>query len=226
MAVPSDVLRGFCIYKPLNDETCDSISAAAIALHFQAGEVFFQQGEEFSALYLVQTGHVKVFRQSGDSIQILAVMHSGGTFGAETLFAHTPSPCTAQSLTTGSAIMIPAEALMSLVERHNDFMMVFLELISQKLRQFTSLVHSLAFRDVPTRLAEVLLQQEWMETPSGITIPRILSQQDLAANVGTAREVVYRTLKKFEQDGLIQILPHEYVVLDAGRLLRLAEQES
>ncbi len=226
MAVSSDVLRGFCPSKSLSEETRREVSAAAVSLNFGAGEVFFQQGDDFSPLYLVLTGHVKVFRQSGDKIQILAVMHSGGTFGAETLFAHAPCPITAQALTAGSAMMIPAEALMSLLERHPDFMMEFLELISQKLRQFTGLVHSLAFRDVPTRLAEVLLQQEWMETPGGIIIPRILSQQDLAANVGTAREVIYRTLKKFEKDGLIQILPHEYVVLDAGRLVQLADKET
>ncbi|MBZ0316317.1 MAG: Crp/Fnr family transcriptional regulator [Anaerolineae bacterium] len=226
MPVSTEVVRGFGLSKTLSEESCLKISAAAVPITFRAGEVFFQQGEDFSALHLVQTGHVKLFRQSGEKIQILAVEHGGGTFGAETLFAHTPCPCTAQALTAGSALMIPADTLMALLDSQPDFMMIFLEVISQKLRQFTNLVHSLAFRDVPTRLAEVLLQQEWMETSKGITIPRILSQQDLAANVGTAREVVYRTLKKFEQDGLIRILPHEYIVLDAGRLLRLADQES
>lgn len=225
MSVPFEQLRGLCLFRTLGDDIVKQIAAAASPLKFYAGEVLYSQGAATQGLYVVQTGHVKLLRQSGDKTQILVVLHSEGAFGAETLFAGAPCPCSAQALTAGSAIRIPADALSELLEQHPDFLLAFLELISQRLRLFANLVHSLAFRDVPTRLAEVLLQHEWRETPNGIIIPRLLSQQDLAAHVGTAREVIYRTLKKFEHDGLIQILPAEYVVLDAGRLLELAERE-
>ena len=101
-------------------------------------------------------------------------------------------------------------------------------MVAQRLKQFVSLVHDLAFRDVTSRLATVLVtraQNEGQPTNSGISIDRLLSQQEFAQMVGTAREVINRTFKRFEHDGLVRLTPDHILILDLERLINIAKQE-
>jgi CRP/FNR family transcriptional regulator len=158
----------------------------------------------------------------------LEIVRAGDSFGAESLYNNAPSPWTAEAIQAGNAIYIPPNELSRILTEYPDFSLVLLELISKKLRSFTGLVHSLAFRDVTARLAEVLLVQVERnpQTSSPQRIERILSQQDLAALVGTAREVIYRTLKKFEQEGILQVTPTHIIILDIDQLQTIANQET
>ncbi len=109
-----------------------------------------------------------------------------------------------------------------------DFQVALLELVSARLQQFVALVHNLAFRDVAARLAIVLLDRaeaEGIATDTGIQIDRLLSQQELASMVGTAREVINRTFKKFELEGLIRVTPSHIFILNVVNLTTIAHQE-
>jgi CRP-like cAMP-binding protein len=78
-------------------------------------------------------------------------------------------------------------------------------------------------------VAEVLLKLAMIEgtsTVEGLCVRQVLSQQELASMVGTAREVVNRTLKKLEQDNLLRVRPAEIIILDIEGLERIAAEET
>ena len=121
------------------------------------------------------------------------------------------------------------EILQSILDEYADFQDIFLQLITNRLKQFVTLVHDLAFRDVTSRLATVLLiraETEGQPHVDGILIDRLLSQQEFADMVGTAREVVYRTFKKFEAAGLVRATHTSILIRDLETLRSIALQEA
>jgi CRP/FNR family transcriptional regulator len=153
----------------------------------------------------------------------------GDWFGAESLPTDAPSPYTAAALTPALSICMVPQKLRVLLANCPDFQETFLEITAQRLQQFVALVHDLAFRDVASRLATVLIARTHLEgksTSGGIRIDRLLSQQEFAEMIGTAREVINRTFKRFEQNGLLRLTADSIFILDLERLTAIAEQET
>ena len=217
------------LFAVLSPRTQRCIAGKAVVAKYPPGVHLYRQGDPPTALYVLQTGRVKLYRQSGEKSQILALPAPGECLGAESLPTGAPSPYSATTLTPVSAILLPPPVLESLLDEHPDFQEVFLRLITDRLKQFVTLVHDLAFRDVTSRLATVLLvraEAEGQRSDDGIRFDRLLSQQEFADMVGTAREVVYRTFKKFEDDGLIHMTRDSILIRDLESLRKIALQEA
>lgn len=224
-----ETLTMFPAFLKLSPTTLRLLASEASVCCREAGEVFFQQGDAPTGLFALQSGRVKLYRQSRKQIQILAIPLPGECFGAESLPNDAPSPCTARALTATTTLYIPPDVLRRMLAECPDFQVMLLEQVTTRLRQFVALVHDLAFRDVSARLATVLLtraETEGTRTHDGIRIDRLLSQQELASMVGTAREVINRTFKKFEQDGLIRLTSSDIFILDSDTLSEIACQET
>jgi CRP-like cAMP-binding protein len=190
--------------------------------------MLYRQGEPVPGLFALLAGRVKLFRQSRERMQIFSILSPGECFGAESLPDNAPAPCSATALTMARTLYIAPDVLHQLVADCPDFQVMLLEVVSARLRQFVSLVHNLAFRDVAARLASALLslgETDGEPCDNGVRIHRLLTQQELAAMVGTAREVIHRTLKKFERDDLVRVTPTHFLLLDTEKLNEIAQQE-
>jgi CRP-like cAMP-binding protein len=86
------------------------------------------------------------------------------------------------------------------------------------LRQLTGLVEQVSGKSVTARLASFLLAQT--ADDKGICLD--ISQREVAALVGTRREVVSRALGKLEKDGILQVIYPQITILDGERLRRIA----
>jgi CRP-like cAMP-binding protein len=224
-----DTLSGLSALRNLRPLTLQSIASHAQAVMADVGETFYRQGDPPSGLFVLREGRVKLYRQSRDRAQILVIPMPGECFGAESLSTGAPCPCSAVALTRVFTIYIPPQSLGGLLAEHADLQKLFLELITHRLKQFVSLVHDLAFRDVTSRLAAILVaraQTEGQLAPEGIMLDRLLSQQEFAAMAGTAREVIYRNFKKLEGDGLLRLSRNSILIRDFDRLARIAAQEA
>jgi CRP/FNR family transcriptional regulator len=201
----------------------------ASLVSFKPGETLYLHGDPVPGLFALLAGRVKLFRQSQERMQIFSILSPGECFGAESLPDDAPSPYSAMALTMAQALYIAPDPLCALMADCQDFQIAMLELISTRLRQFVSLVHNLAFCDVTARLASALLalgETDGEPCSDGLHIHRLLTQQELAAMVGTAREVIHRTLKKFEHNGLVRVTPTHFVLLDMEKLSQIAQQET
>lgn len=219
-------LAAFAHFAP---HVLERISRVATVAAYEARKTFYEQGEAATGLYIIKSGHVKLFRQSGDRTQILALLGPGDCFGADTSVNDMPSPYTVAAVSRVDVWYIPPAELMGLISDVPEFRVMVLELVSGRLRQFAALVHGLAFRDVTARLASILItraEKDGQVTPEGVAIPRLLSQSELAAMVGTAREVIYRTFKKFEESGILTSTRDTIVIHDMVQLAHIAEQEA
>jgi len=89
-------------------------------------------------------------------------------------------------------------------------------------RHFVSLVEDLSFRHVIGRIAKLLLDY----AGDGASPRPRLTQQDMAAIVGSAREVVGRSLKSLEEEGAIKMERNRIVVTDKEILEKMVKAPS
>lgn len=221
----STIFDSIPAFEQLSASTLAQLAEHSRMLSIAPRALLYRQDDVPSGLYALLTGRVKLYRESKDRMQIFAVLAAGECFGAESLIDESPSAYTAMALTPATLLYLPPATLRNLLAACPDLQLMLLDLVFKRLQQFVELVHSLAFRDVTSRLATALLAladedgDEWV-------VHRLLTQQEIAAMVGTAREVVHRTLKKFERDHLIRVTPTKIFILDYDQLSEIAAQEA
>jgi CRP/FNR family transcriptional regulator len=98
-----------------------------------------------------------------------------------------------------------------------------IHILAKRTRQLVSLVEELSFKRVNSRLAGILLENAILDGQAG---GARLTQRDMAAMAGTAREVISRSLKTMEDDGIISFDKHRLIINDRDALKRVAETYS
>jgi CRP/FNR family transcriptional regulator len=110
------------------------------------------------------------------------------------------------------AVMVPADAFREWVRRHDLWRTFVFDLLSQRLTSVMAIVEEVAFHRMDTRLAAFLLER------SRTAGPLRLTHQEIAAELGSAREVVSRILEDFAAQGLIRASRGLVEVTDAEGL--------
>lgn len=224
-----DTLKQISAFQPLSPQALEKLIQFTTTTEYSDNVILFQQKESLSSLYVIVSGYVKLYRRSKDRIQILAILRDGDFFGSECLSDNQLSSSFAETMIPTTIIHIPLNAIQDLLESNPVFRTVILQMVTNRLHQFAQLVHDLAFRDVTARLAMLLMnraESDGIMTTEGIRIPRLMTQNELATVIGTSREVVQRTFKKFSQLSLIDVSRKEILILDLETLRAIAEEEN
>ena len=216
------VLRQVSFCAGLDEQTIAALAGIATPLQRPAGTIVQLAGEPAVAMYVVTHGRVKVARTAANGReQVLHVATSGQHFNAVPMFDDGPCPADAQALTDVALLVLPKQQLLRVVEDHPALGLALLREFTGRLRHLVGLVDDLALHTVQGRLAKLLLQQA-EAAERGETVP-MLTQAAMAAQLGTVREMVARTLKSFEVQGLIGLERGVITVLDRAGLARHAE---
>ena len=93
--------------------------------------------------------------------------------------------------------MIPAETFRDWVRRYDVWREFVFDLLSQRLSSMMTIVDEVTFRRMDRRVASLLLNQARVQNPMRIT------HQEIAAELGSSREVISRILEDFSREGLI-----------------------
>ena len=178
----------------------------------------FQTGQPAQAYLLVISGSVRVQKigETGREIVLYRVeagvscvlttagLLSGGTYEAE-----------AQAEGEVIALALPAEVFHRLLGENASFRTFVFHGFSQRLADLLLLVEEVAFGKLDVRLAEWLLR--FAPTDGALST----THQTIAAELGTAREVVSRLLKEFERRGHVRLGRGQIEVVDSQALCDL-----
>jgi CRP-like cAMP-binding protein len=210
----------FCAELP--DAVIRAFAAIAIPLRRPIGAIIQIEGDPARSMYIVAQGQVKISRiaRSGRE-QVLNIVGPGGHFNTAPMFDGGPCPANAEALTDVSLLALPRDQLQAVVEVYPALALALLREFTGRLRHLVDLVDELSLHTVQGRLAGLLLAQaEAIERGEGTP----LTQADIAARLGTVREMIGRTLKNFEALGLISIERGTIAILDREGLMRLHEE--
>ncbi|HEV8191212.1 MAG TPA: Crp/Fnr family transcriptional regulator [Ktedonobacterales bacterium] len=221
MSIHLDVLRQVDLFTGLEKDDLAHIAAVARDRHFERGEIILLEGELGGALYVVYSGLVKVFKTSPEGkeqvLRLIAPIH---TFNDVPALDGGPNPASAAALEPTAVYALGHGDLQTLIAQYPGVASGAVRMLANALRHLVGLVETLSFRHVTARVAKILLDQEQLAHSGGTT--HRLTQQEIAAMAGTAREMVGRALKELETAGAIELKQGRPIVLQPERLHLLA----
>ena len=187
-----------------------------------AGSQVFSPSQLADGFYVILAGRVKIYKLStrGDE-QILHLYGAGKTFGEAAMWSGGRYPAFAETLTDATVLHVSRDALRGLIDRNADLALAMLGGMSAKLREFNQLIEQLSLREVPARLANILLELPARAGTDTVVLKQ--TKRQLAAQIGTVAETLSRALKKLAASGLIEVHGSEITILDPDGLAELAE---
>jgi len=208
------------LLRGVGEEVIASIAQYVFERHLKRGETILSEGGEAEALYFVAEGVVKIYKTSSEGKeQILSLMRPGDFFNEVPLLDNGPAPANAEALGPAMLYGIQKSNLRIILRQYPHITGNLLGMLARRIRYLISLVEDLSFRTVSSRVAKILLEYATVKAETGAH----LTQRDMAAIAGTAREVVSRSLKYLEDQGLIEMRRQQIVIKNLNGLKQLVE---
>ena len=210
-------LRDNQYFHGLSEDSLKQLADHMTLRKYERGEALFWEGDPCSGLHIVEKGSIKLFRVSPQGRQyIVRVMQEGDTCNEVPAFDGGTNPVNVEALEETTAWVVEADAVRDLMCKDPFFMELIVENLTKMMRHLVHLVSELAFYQVTHRLARLISQLPDDEL-NGETNVRV-TQDQLAARLGTVREVVARSLKELERSGAIRVENRRIHINDADVL--------
>jgi len=208
-------LRRIQLLASLSDEALARLAQVALRREFGPGEAIILEGMDCEAAYFLLEGRARVSRSSpGGREQVLARLGPGQAFNTVPPFCDRgTNHATVVALTPVVLYALPRAAMLRLVTEIPELALAFLRDFAARLDHLSDLVEDLSLRSVRGRLARFLLEH----ADEG-ALDRGWTQDEIAAQIGTVRDVVGRTLRAFADAGLIRIDRQRIVLLQRQAL--------
>ena len=189
------------------------------------GEVLFEEGQPCHGLFIVAEGAVEVRQTSvRGREQVFHTEGAGATLGEGPLFDRGGYIATAVATAATRVLFLRRADLLDLCRRHPAVAFSMLAALARRMRHFAEIVSDLAFRPVPERLARYIAGLAGAIAP-GTELDIELTQAQLAARLGTVRELVARAFAQLEASGIIRRTRARVVIRDPARLAALVRGE-
>ncbi len=187
-------------------------------LEVPAGQMLFDVGSPCQTFLMLCLGSVRVIKPGTSGQEILLYRLRPGESGILTvccLLGHVDYPARGIVESNLSGYSIPQTLFVELVEQSPAFRAFIFRFLATRLTQLTELIEAVAFQRMDQRLAALLLQK-------GVSIRA--THQSLADELGTAREVVSRTLEDFERQGILRLKRGHIHIQDRAALEQITQQ--
>jgi len=219
------ILKSVPFLDGLSKGEIEALAERAVVRPLATDEILFEQGEPAQGMHVVASGSVKVTKlsESGRE-QILTIERSGQSIAEVPLFDGGPYPASAVALEPSEILFVPRAEFLALLRRHPEIAIHLLAYIGRRLRQLVFLVEELSLKEVGQRLALFLLQQAARSEGDQPELELMMSNQEIAARIGTVRELVSRGLGRLKNTGLIAVEGRVIRILDVEALEHEAER--
>ena len=208
-STPGQTLAKVPIFSSLTESELSFLAQRAVPRHYSAGESIFGEGEPCSGLYVVESGHVRIFKSSATGReQVLSIDGPGGSIAELPVFDGGSYPASATAIDDATLLFVSKQDFQALCLAHPQVALKVLRVVGARLRRLVGIIEELSFTTVRHRLASFLLrlaQKEAKRSAAGVEITLPISNQELASQIGTVRELVSRNLSRLQAEGMLKI---------------------
>ncbi len=216
------------IFSGLTESELAFLAQRTVTRRYSPGETVFSEGEPCAGLYVVEHGHVRIFKISaGGREQVLSIDGPGSSVAEVPVFDGGNYPASAAAVGEAVLLFVSKQDFHALCLAHPQVALKVLRVVGGRLRRLVGIIEELSFTTVRHRLAAFLLrlaETEGKPTAAGVEIVLPAGHQELAAQIGTVRELVSRNLSRLQSAGVLKVEGRSVVVRDL-ELLR-GETES
>jgi CRP/FNR family transcriptional regulator len=214
-------------FKDLDNQKIEEMSLHKSCIKYKKGQNIFYEGTRPMGLFCINSGKVKVYKNSPQGKEYIYRIAKPGEFlGYRALLSEEYYAGTATVLEDANICFIPKDYFFNVLQKDPTFMRKMVKAISHEMGVLETKLAELAQKSVRERLAGTLLMLKdtyGIEGEGNALIDIALSREDLANIVGTATETVIRLLSEFKGDGLISFEGKRIRVLEPRKLARQAD---
>jgi CRP/FNR family transcriptional regulator, cyclic AMP receptor protein len=208
-STPVQMLAKVQIFSGLTESELSFLAQRAARRSYSAGQSVFGEGEPCSGLYVVESGHVRIFKSSSNGReQVLGVDGPGSSIAELPVFDGGSYPASVAAIDEARLLFVSKQDFQALCLAHPQVALKVLRVVGARLRRLVGIIEELSFTTVRHRLASFLLrlaQKEGKRATAGVEITLPASNQELASHIGTVRELVSRNLSRLQAEGMLQI---------------------
>ena len=221
-------LKRTALFGELEEKELRALAERAVEKRLARDEVLFVAGEQARALFVIVAGTLRAVRDAADGReQVIHVERAGATIAELPVFDDRPYPSTVIAEEETTVLFLDKRDVRRLCVEHPQIALAALKLLAGRLRKCAELVETLSLRDVDHRLARWLLGEaraRGTKTESGIEFALALTHQQIAARIGSVREVVSRAFARLQQGQLIRLEGRAVTITDEQALTAYAEE--
>jgi len=204
----------------LSDAVSDLLDRRATSAHLSKGALIFGPGKPAQHLLLLVSGTVRVQQLSDAGREIVLYrVHAGESCVLTTacLLAFEDYSAEGIAETDVEAILIPRDAFDEMMSVSREFRAFVFEAYSKRITELFMVIEEIAFKRMDIRVAQKLIELKGSDSVLHLT------HQQLAVELGTAREVISRQLKEFERRGWVTLGRGQIELQDMAAIDRLAK---
>jgi CRP/FNR family transcriptional regulator, polysaccharide utilization system transcription regulator len=211
------------IFSCLNSSELGLIDFKRIEVHFKAGELIFKQGTPNMHLLCLTEGKVKRYIEGYNNKNlILGIVKPVEYILGHGIYTDQMHHFSAMAIEDAVACLVDLETFKKLIRSNADFAEEFLKKVSLQSIFSYELFISLTQKQMPGRIADVLLylkDKVYESNPFHTTLAR----QDLADMSGMSKESAIRILREFKDEGLIQVYGNDFEILNIDQLVKISQ---
>jgi CRP/FNR family transcriptional regulator len=213
------LLSGVPYFQALDDDGLRSVAREVIVREYSAGQVIFLEGEPGRGLHLVVDGLGKIYHLSAEGREhILHLLEPGDFCNEVSAVDGAPNPANLAAIEDSMVWVVTPESMNRLRRQYAELNDVIINNLAQHCRHLIKRIYTVSFLSVTGRLAVFLLR----EGRNGSILDRHRwTQDEIAAHLGTVREMVVRSFRELEQAELITFDRHQIKILDKEGLQEL-----
>lgn len=214
------LLQAVPYFRNLDETALQMVAREVITRRYATGEIIFLEGEPDAGLHLVAEGLCKVYRLSeGGREHVLALLYPGDSCNEVPVVDGGPNPANLAAIDDSTVWIVTGDSLNRLRRQLPILNEVIIKNLAMRCRQLVQRVYNLSFLSVTGRLAAFLLQQS--NQGEAQLSRRRWTQDEIAAQLGTVREMVVRAFKELQEAELIAFDRHRIEILDHEGLKEL-----
>jgi CRP/FNR family transcriptional regulator len=190
--------------------------------HFRPREIFSTPYEEDERILVIKEGRVRIYQLGSEGQeQTLVELGDGTAFAAQRL-----QGAYAQAVEPTTILALSEEELQRVIEKNPEVAIQLIRVLARRVRLCDERLVDIALKEVPARVASLLLQlieDEGMVTGEGYKIPTRYTQERLGSMIGAKRVSVSRAFRNLKEAGAVELQGQNIHIKDVETLRRFAE---
>ena len=216
------------IFEPLSQDEIEEISWVSSSVRLRAGEILFDPADLNETMFVLKSGRVRIYKRSPEGREFtLGVVEDGTVFGELSLTSQGTRGAYAQCMEDSEIAVLRRDDLERLILRKPQVGLSLLRLIGERLNAYERRLEDLSLKEVPARLASLILllvESEGLRTRTGYKIPTRYTHHHLGTMIGANREAVTRAFTQLREAGTVETENRFIRVRDIEDLERAAQE--
>ena len=221
------VLRKTPLFASLSDEEMRALRQRVSSKKYARSELLFNEGDACRGLFVIGRGKIRIFKVSATGReQILSLEGPGQSFAELPVFDGGSYPASASAYEDSEVLFISRKDFQDFCRQHPEVGLKVIAVVGARLRRLVGIIEDLSFATVRQRLIALMLrlaQASETRTRDGVHIELTKTQQDLAAELGTVRELISRNLSRLQAEGYLEVNGRSIIVKDLAGLKEAQE---